>query len=572
MKNFLRYLKNDKKEAILAPIFKCLEAIFDLLVPIIISCMIDNGILKFDSHYVMKMAGILILLAILGMIMSMIAQYFAAKASVGLGTTLKEKLFEQVQHFSFQDLDEIHESTILSRMTTDTEQVQNGVNLLLRLALRSPFIVFGSLIMAFVIDRKVGMIFAFTIPLIAFILWGITQICVPRYEQIQNRKDALLDITKQMLEGTRVIRAFGIEEQMGTEFEKENAIYTKWQKKTAQIASWNQPLNYGIINVGIMVILVVGGKQVDFGILSTGQVVALYHYMSQILVELVKLTNLLLLFPKTIASFNRIEKLLNGRSFLPNGLENWQEEKVNLVFENVCLNYTNQGENALENINFQAKTGESIGIIGGTGAGKTSLVNLIPRFYEATSGNIKINGKNIKNYEINSLRKNIGIVAQKKVLFRGTIKSNIEFGNGTLKKEAIKKALQISQSQEFVEKMEKGMDEKVEENGKNFSGGQRQRLTIARAIAQNPKILIFDDSMSALDLLTERKLRHELESLKKNKILIFVSQRISTIQNLDKILVLDNGKLVGQGNHAELLEKCSIYQEIYQSQLKKEEP
>lgn len=570
MKNILKILKSYKIQTILAPSFKLLEAIFDLLIPMIVASIIDKGISNADSAYVLKMCGILILFAIFGVIVSMIAQYFAAKASIGLGSSLRQKLFEKVQDLSFKNLDEIQESSIINRISNDTWQVQTGVNLFLRLLLRSPFIVFGSLIMAFLISVESGSIFAMIIPIIIVGIFLITKICVPRYEKIQSKKDAILNVTKDTLEGTRVIRAFGMEDKMVEEFEKENLAYTNLEQKTSKIASLSNPLNYVIVNFGIIAILIVGGRQVNFGVLSQGQVVALYQYMAQILVELVKLTNLLLLLPKTVASAKRIEDLLEVENSMKNGKELLEDEKIVLEFENVGLNYTAEGQGKLKNINFKTETGEWIGIIGGTGSGKSSIVNLIPRFYEVSSGEIRINGKNIKEYDWRNLRKNIGIVMQNKVLFKGSIRENLECGNGNLNEQEIGNALEIAQAKQFVGKKKNGINEMIEENGKNLSGGQKQRLTIARAIAKNPKILILDDSMSALDLATDKKVRERLKEFKKDKLLIMVCQRVSSIQNLDKILVVDNGEIVGQGNHQELLESCEIYQEIYNSQTKKE--
>ncbi len=525
MKNIIKTLKFYKIQTILAPSFKLLEAIFDLLIPIIVASIIDKGISSADSSYVLKMCGVLILLAILGVTVSIIAQYFAAKASIGLGSSLRQKLFEKVQDLSFENLDKIQESSIINRISNDTWQVQTGVNLFLRLLLRSPLIVFGSLIMAFLINSKVGSIFAIIIPVIIIMIFSITQICVPKYEKIQGKKDAILNITKDTLEGTRVIRAFGMEEKMVQEFENQNGDYTNWEQRTAKIASLSNPLNYMVVNFGIIAILIVGGRQVNFGVISQGQVVALYQYMSQILVELIKLTNLLLLFPKTVASAKRIENLLNTENSMKNGRELLEDEKIVLEFENVSLNYTEEGQATLKNISFEAKTGEWIGIIGGTGSGKSSIVNLIPRFYDVSSGEIRINGKNIKDYDWRNLRENIRIVMQNKVLFKGSIRENLERGNGDLEEREIGNALEIAQAKEFVEKKENGINEMIEENGKNLSGGQKQRLTIARAIAKNPPILILDDSMSALDLATDKKLREKLKEVKKDKILIMVSRK-----------------------------------------------
>lgn len=571
MRKLLSYLKQYKKEAILGPIFKLTEAIFDLAVPIIFASLIDNGILKSDNNYIIKMTIVLVVLALFGIIVALIAQYFAAKASVGLGTKIRENLFKHIQSYSFKELDQVGESTIINRIMNDTLQVQNGVNLFLKLILRSPAIVFGSLIMAFLIDVKTGIIFAVVIPIIALIVFGITKICVPKYTKIQKSKDELLNITQETLTGARVIRAFGIEDKQNEQFEKENTEYTKLAQNASKISSMMNSLNYVMINFGIVAIIAVGGKQVDTGILTQGQVVALYNYMAQILIELIKLTNLLLIIPKTIASAGRINEMFEVENSVESGSQKLESDKIDLKFEDVCLNYTKEGNEALSNINFEIQTGQTLGIVGGTGSGKTSIINLIPRFYDATSGKIKINGKDIKEFDVEDLRKNIGIVMQNKVLFSGTIKDNIEFGNRELDERELAKALNIAQASEIIKNKENGLEEKVEENGRNFSGGQKQRLTIARAIAREPKILILDDSMSALDLLTDKKLRDELEKIKKDKILIIVSQRISTIKDLDKIIVVDNGKIVGQGRHEELLKTSEVYKEINDSQMRRGE-
>lgn len=571
MRKLLSYLKQYKKEAILGPIFKLTEAIFDLAVPIIFASLIDNGILKSDNNYIIKMTIVLVVLALFGIIVALIAQYFAAKASVGLGTKIRENLFKHIQTYSFKELDQVGESTIINRIMNDTLQVQNGVNLFLKLILRSPAIVFGSLIMAFLIDVKTGIIFAIVIPIIALIVFGITKICVPKYTKIQKSKDELLNITQETLTGARVIRAFGIEDKQNEQFEKENNEYTKLAQNASKISSMMNSLNYVMINFGIVAIIAVGGKQVDTGILTQGQVVALYNYMAQILIELIKLTNLLLIIPKTIASAGRINEMFEVENSVKSGSQKLESDKIDLKFEDVCLNYTKEGNEALSNINFEIQTGQTLGIVGGTGSGKTSIINLIPMFYDATSGKIKINGKDIKEFDVEDLRKNIGIVMQNKVLFSGTIKDNIEFGNRELDERELAKALNIAQANEIIKNKENGLEEKVEENGRNFSGGQKQRLTIARAIAREPRILILDDSMSALDLLTDKKLRDELEKIKKDKILIIVSQRISTIKDLDKIIVVDNGKIVGQGKHEELLKTSEVYKEINDSQMRRGE-
>ena len=574
MRKLLSYLKQYKKEAILGPIFKLTETIFDLAVPIIFASLIDNGILKSDNNYIIKMTIVLVVLALFGIIVALIAQYFAAKASVGLGTKIRENLFKHIQTYSFKELDQVGESTIINRIMNDTLQVQNGVNLFLKLILRSPAIVFGSLIMAFLIDVRTGIIFAIVIPIIVLIVFVITKICVPKYTKIQNHKDELLNITQETLTGARVIRAFETEDKQNEQFEKENTEYTKLAQNASKISSMMNSLNYVMINFGIVAIIAVGGKQVDTGILTQGQVVALYNYMAQILIELIKLTNLLLIIPKTIASAGRINEMFGVENSVKSGSQKLESDKIDLKFEDVCLKYTQDGNEALSNINFEIQTGQTLGIVGGTGSGKTSIINLIPRFYDATSGKIEINDKKniyLNGIKLKDLRKNIGIVMQNKVLFSGTIKDNIEFGNRKLDERELAKALNIAQASEIIKNKENGLEEKVEENGRNFSGGQKQRLTISRAIAREPKILILDDSMSALDLLTDKKLRDELEKIKKDKILIIVSQRISTIKDLDKIIVVDNGKIVGQGKHEELLRTSEVYKEINDSQMRRGE-
>ena len=571
MRKLLSYLKQYKKEAILGPIFKLTETIFDLAVPIIFASLIDNGILKSDNNYIIKMTIVLVVLALFGIIVALIAQYFAAKASVGLGTKIRENLFKHIQTYSFKELDQVGESTIINRIMNDTLQVQNGVNLFLKLILRSPAIVFGSLIMAFLIDVRTGIIFAIVIPIIVLIVFVITKICVPKYTKIQNHKDELLNITQETLTGARVIRAFETEDKQNEQFEKENTEYTKLAQNASKISSMMNSLNYVMINFGIVAIIAVGGKQVDTGILTQGQVVALYNYMAQILIELIKLTNLLLIIPKTIASAGRINEMFGVKNSVKSGSQKLESDKIDLKFEDVCLKYTQDGNEALSNINFEIQTGQTLGIVGGTGSGKTSIINLIPRFYDATTGKIEINDKDIKEYDVEDLRKNIGIVMQNKVLFSGTIKDNIEFGNRELDERELAKALNIAQASEIIKNKENGLEEKVEENGRNFSGGQKQRLTIARALAGKPEILILDDSASALDFATDAALRRALKAETQGMTVLMVSQRVSTVKAADRILVLDDGTMAGLGTHEELMESCEVYREICLSQLSREE-
>lgn len=569
MKNIFKYLTSYKKEAFFAPFFKLLEALFDLAIPLVVSYIIDYGILKNSVSNIFKFGSILIVLAIIGVIIAIIAQFFAAKAAIGIGSKLKNRLFNHIQSFSYKDLDKIQEESIVNIISSDTLQVQNGINLLLRLALRSPFIVLGSMIMAFFIDTSIGFIFSIITIIIFFIVFGITKFCISKYSRIQRKKDKLLKLVQENLSGARVIRAFGIEEKEYKQFEEENDIYTILQKKISKISNLINSLNYLIINLGIILIIKIGGIQVNIGNLSSGNVVALYNYMFQILAELLRVTNLILIIPKTIASSNRIEELLNIKISMENGEELLQENNLELEFNNVSLNYYGI-EDSISNISFKIKTGETLGIIGPTGSGKTSIINLIPRFYDITNGSVKINGKDIKEYDVIDLRRNIGIVSQNKTLFSGTIEDNIKFGKSKIMAKDMDIALKVSQAKEFIDYKEYGIKEKVQEGGKNFSGGQKQRINIARAIARNPKILILDDSTSALDLATESKLIDGLNKIRSDKILIMISGRISTIKEMDKILVLNEGKMVGFGKHSELLNSCDVYKEIYSSQFNRE--
>ena len=570
MKSIIKILGKYKKETVLAPLFKLLEASFELLVPLVVASLIDYGILQSDKGHIIKSFLLLILLAVVGLISSVTAQYFSAKAAIGVSTQLRSDMFARIQSFSFSELDKLGTSTMITRMTSDINQVQNGVNMFLRLFLRSPFIVFGAMIMAFTVDVKGALVFAGTIPVLSIVVFAIILVSIPLYKKSQQNLDNLTAKTRENLSGVRVIRAFCQEEKEIKEFRTLNEILNKSQKYVGKISALMNPVTYVIINVAIIILIYVGALRVDSGLITQGAVVALYNYMSQILVELIKLANLIITLTKSVACANRVESILAIHSTLETMTENDINATINttdyIVFDNVGLTYQNAGEESLSNINFTVKKGETIGIIGGTGSGKSSLVNLIPHFYDCTRGNVYIDGINVKAYSPEKLREKIGIVLQKAVLFKGSIKENILWGNPNATKEDIRKAIEISQSKDVISAKKNGLDEMIEHGGRNLSGGQKQRLTIARAIVKNPDILILDDSSSALDYATDAKLRQAIHSLDKNMTVFIVSQRTSSIMSADKILVLDDGKIVGMGTHDELLSNCNIYQEIHLSQ------
>lgn len=577
MKHLLIYLKDYKKETVLAPLFKLLEALFELFVPLVMASIIDKGIAHNDTGHIVKLGVVLVVLGIVGLISSLTAQYFSAKAAVGFATKLKHSLFEHIQGLSFSEIDKLGTSTLITRMTSDINQLQNGVNMVLRLFLRSPFIVFGAMVMAFTVDLKAALIFVVIIPLLSVVVFTIMGITIPMFKKVQQGLDNVLLKTRENLTGARVIRAFCKEDEEIKSFNISNEALTNISKKTSKISALMNPITYIIINGGIAALLYTGAIRVDSGALTQGQVVALINYMSQILVELIKLANLIILVTKAIASGNRVWAIFEQKNSLSEVEyttvdENYDKYKDSaIVFDNVCLKYGGSKEEALSNISFEVKRGETVGIIGGTGSGKSSLVNMIPRFYDATDGGIYVDGINVKNYRKEELRRKIGIVLQKAVLFKGTIKENIMWGNKEATIEDINDAIKIAQAVDVVEKKEKKLDEMVEQGGSNLSGGQKQRLTIARAMVRKPEILILDDSASALDFATDAALRKAIKNVDFNPTVFIVSQRAASIMHADKIIVLDDGEAVGMGTHEELLATCDVYKEIYNSQFKVKE-
>ncbi len=574
MKSLMKYLKDYKKECVLSPLFKLLEATFELFVPLVMAAVIDKGIGHADKPYIVKMCLVLIALGIIGLVCSITAQFFAAKAAVGFATKLRHSLFGHIQSLSFSEIDTLGTSTLITRMTSDVNQVQNGVNLVLRLLLRSPFVVVGAMVMAFTIDVKAALIFVVTIPLLCIVVFAIMFVSIPLYKKVQAGLDRVLLGTRENLTGVRVIRAFNKEKDEVERFNESNAALTKIQMYVGRISALMNPITYIIINGGIVALIYVGAIRVDSGAISQGQVVALVNYMSQILVEVVKVANLIISCTKALASANRIESIFDVKASVCDKTEvmlgdNSSEYAVE--FNNVYLKYKDAGEDALSNIDFKVKRGETVGIIGGTGCGKSSIVNLIPRFYDATGGEVKVNGVNVKDQPVEKLRDIVGMVMQKAVLFKGTIRDNMKWGNENATDAEIYEALDISQSREFVEQKPDKLDEMIEQGGKNLSGGQKQRLTIARALVKKPQILILDDSASALDFATDAKLRKAIASMEGKMTVFIVSQRTSSIQHADKIVVLDDGQIVMIGTHEELLEKCEEYREIHYSQISKDE-
>ena len=576
MKKLLKYITEYRKECILGPLFKLLEACFDLTVPLVMSWLIDRGISQNDAPYIWKMGGLLLILAAIGLTCSITAQYFAAKAAVGFATKLRHAVFKHIESLSFTEMDEAGTSMMITRMTSDINQVQSGTNLALRLFLRSPFIVFGAAVMAFTIDVKAALVFAVVIPLLALVVFGIMLITMPMYQKVQGHLDRLLGVTRQNLSGVRVIRAFNKEQAERESFGRENDLLTRMQLFVGRISALMNPVTYIMINGALVALIWTGAVRIDMGTLKQGQIVALINYMSQILVELVKMANTIIMSTKCVACGNRIQALLEVESSLEDGSQSFEENgqevtPARVEFDHVSLTYKGAGGESLEDITFTAEPGKTIGIIGGTGSGKSSLVHMIPRFYDATEGSVRINGQDVKSYQMDDLRQHIGIVMQKAVLFHGTIRENIRWGAPEATDEQINEALELAQAAEVVAGKPEGLDYDIEQGGRNLSGGQRQRFTIARALVRKPSVLILDDSASALDFATDAKLRKALAGLKSTSTIFIVSQRTSSIQQADKILVLDDGKLVGMGTHEELLKNCSVYKEIYDSQFKKPE-
>nr|WP_288731240.1 ABC transporter ATP-binding protein [uncultured Anaerobutyricum sp.] len=574
MKKLLYFMKDYKKESVLAPLFKMLEAFFELFVPLVVASIIDDGIVPKDSGHIIRMCLLLLVLAAVGLTCSITAQYFAAKSAVGAATGIRYELFNHIQALGYEEMDTVGTSTLITRMTSDINQVQNGINLVLRLFLRSPFIVFGAMIMAFTIDVKAAMIFVVAIILLSIVVFGVMFITKPLYKKVQAGLDTILGTTRENLTGVRVIRAFHQEQAEYNKFLAENEELTSLQKFAGKISGLTNPLTFIIINFAILVLIHTGAVRVSLGTLSQGQVVALYNYMSQILVELIKLANLIISVTKAMACFNRIQDVFHIEPSMKEGTKTVAaagNTTPAVEFKNVSFTYAGGGDHAVENISFKAMPGQTIGIIGGTGSGKSTLVNLIPRFYDVSEGEVDIAGKNVQDYTYGSLRNTISVVPQKAQLFAGTIRDNLTFGCPDATEEQIEEALAISQAKEFVDTKEGRLDAKIEQGGKNLSGGQRQRLTLARALVPQSDILIMDDSASALDYATDARLRKAIQDMKRKPTVFIVSQRTSSIQNADMILVLDDGKIAGQGTHEQLLKSCNIYREIYETQFKKEE-
>ena len=580
MKKLLKYLKDYKLESVMGPLFKMLEASFELFVPLVMANIIDTGIKNADQPYIWKMCGMLILLAAIGLTCSLTAQYFSAKAAVGFGTALRNDLFRHINSLSYREIDTIGTSTLITRMTSDINQVQSGVNLVLRLFLRSPFIVFGAMIMAFQVNVRAVLIFVVAIPLLSIVVFGILLISMPLYKKVQKQLDRVLLTTRENLLGARVVRAFNRQQDEMKKFDEENSLLVNSQVFVGKISALMNPVTYVIVNGATIILIWTGAWQVEGGIITQGAVVALVNYMSQILVELVKLANLIITISKSLACANRISAVFEetssiedkaGAAVLAANAGDAQEQPAKVEFASMDFAYAGSSENALSQISFRAMRGQTIGIIGGTGSGKSTLVNLIPRFYDATGGRVLVDGVNVKDMPLQALREKIGIVPQKAVLFKGTLRDNIRWGKPDATDEEIYHALEIAQARDFVDSKDEGLDLMIQQGGKNLSGGQKQRLTIARALVRNPEILVLDDSASALDFATDAALRKAIRENTKDMTVFLVSQRATTIKNADQILVLDDGNLVGRGTHKELLDTCEVYREICFSQLSEKE-
>ena len=573
MKRLGVYLKPYTLQSILGPLFKLLEALLELFVPLVVADIIDTGIASGDSGYLLRRCLLLIGLGLLGLASSVTAQYFAAKAAIGFTASVRHALFGKVQSLSYAELDKLGTSTLMTRMTSDMNQVQTGLNLALRLLLRSPFVVFGAMIMAFTIDVKSAWVFAVIIPLLFAVVFGIMFSCIPLYKKVQGRLDGVLGAAKENLAGVRVIRAFGKEKQETESFENKSGELLSSQLFVGKISALLNPVTYVMINLAIIAVLRVGGGQVYKGILTQGQVLALYNYMSQILVELIKMANLILSMTKATASAKRVAAILALESSLDVPQENPEEPKAApaVEFDGVTFTYPTGGAPALSDISFTLEHGKTLGIIGGTGSGKSTLIGLIPRFYDVQKGSVKVDGCDVRQYPLQTLRRKIGLVPQKALLFKGSIRENLLWGDEGAADDAIYDALKAAQAQEVVDGKPEGLDYEVETGGRNFSGGQRQRLTIARALVRKPEVLILDDSASALDFATDAALRHALRELPWKPAVVIISQRTASIRFADEILVLDDGRLAGRGTHEELLQTCDVYREIYESQFKKED-
>ncbi|MBD5475626.1 MAG: ABC transporter ATP-binding protein [Lachnospiraceae bacterium] len=590
MKKLLVYLNDYRKETVLAPLFKMLEATFELFVPLVMAAIIDQGIGGSDVPYVLRMGGLLISLGVIGLVCSITAQYYAAKAAVGFSTKLKHALFEHIQGLSFTEIDTLGTSTMITRMTSDVNQAQNGVNMVLRLFLRSPFIVFGAMIMAFTIDVKAAFIFVVTIPLLSVVVFGIMMLTMPMYKKVQAGLDSVLGATRENLTGARVIRAFNKEQEEIDDFEEKNSALAHMQLFVGRLSALTNPVTYIIINAATIILLYTGAVRVDEGTITQGQVVALVNYMSQILIELVKLANLIITITKALACANRIQGVFEIKSSME-----WAQKSTDTVrpesgtpaedgkaaekrqpadyiveFDHVHLMYAGAGAESLSDLDFRVKKGETVGIIGGTGSGKSSLVHMIPRFYDATQGCVRVEGRDVREYTMEELRQKVGIVPQKAVLFQGTIRDNLQWGKQDATEEELWQAIETAQAKEFVEQKEGKLDAPVAQSGRNLSGGQRQRLTIARALVGRPDILILDDSASALDYATDAALRQSIRNMEGDMTVFIVSQRASSIRHADQIIVLEDGEVADIGTHDELLARCSVYQEIYYSQYSKE--
>lgn len=575
MRKLVRYLGEYKLESVLGPLFKLLEASFELFVPLVMAQIIDIGIKNRDAAYILKMGGTLILLGVVGLVCALTAQYFAAKASVGFSTALRNDLFAHIGSLSYNEQDKVGTATLITRMTSDINQIQSGMNLALRLLLRSPFVVFGAMVMAFTVDVKAAMVFVVAIPALNVVVFGIMAFSMPLYKKVQRQLDHVTLATRENLTGARVIRAFNRQEDEVIRFDSSNDMLVRFQIFVGKISALMNPLTYVIINLAIVAVVWISGKQVDAGIITQGETVALVNYMSQILVELIKLANLIVSISKALACANRVGMVFEEKSSITDPAPGESKGKeafgAKVCFRQVDFQYQGAKEDSLSGIDFTVERGQTIGIIGGTGSGKSSLVNLIPRFYDVREGAVLVDGRDVREYPLQELRRKIGVVPQKAVLFQGTLRENMQWGKKDATDEEIYRALEIAQALEFVKSKEKGLELAIGQNGKNLSGGQRQRLTIARALVRQPEILIMDDSASALDFATDARLRKAIREGTQGMTVFIVSQRATTIRNADLILVLDDGQLVGRGTHQQLLQDCEIYREICLSQLSKEE-